>query len=104
MLRPVAADEDSSEREVEAPDPAPPEGARDWTRADWLAVTIVTLIAGALRLVRLADPKVLVFDETYYAKDACWYVNVSEAICDTSSEITQVHPPLSKWILALGIR
>ena len=103
MLRPVAAEEASIDREPEGP-VLPPEGGRDWARADWLALTIVTLIAGALRLVRLADPRSLVFDETYYAKDACWYVNVSERICDTSSEITQVHPPLSKWILAIGIR
>ena len=75
-----------------------------WTRYDWIAASIVTLVAGVLRFVRLGDPKALVFDETYYAKDACWYVNVSESLCDTGSEITQVHPPLSKWIIAIGIR
>lgn len=79
-------------------------GGRDWSRADTVALVVVTLIAGVLRFVRVANPRSLVFDETYYAKDACWYVNVSEALCDTGSEITQVHPPLSKWLIAIGIR
>lgn len=76
----------------------------DWSRSDWIAATIVTLVAGAIRFVRLAEPDTLVFDETYYAKDACWYLESSSSICDTGSEISQVHPPLGKWLIAIGIR
>jgi len=76
----------------------------DWTPRDRVAALAVTLVAAAVRFVRLASPNTLVFDETYYAKDACWYVNVSSTICDTSSEISQVHPPLAKWLIAVGIR
>ena len=108
MLRPVvddtnAADVSTDENAIEVNE-APPVDPGVWTRHDSVWLAIVTAVAGALRLFRLAPPAKLVFDETYYAKDACWYVNVSQSICDTSSEISQVHPPLAKWILAIGIR
>jgi dolichyl-phosphate-mannose--protein O-mannosyl transferase len=75
-----------------------------WSRWDWIALTCVTLIALVLRFVRLGEPDDLVFDETYYAKDSCWYVNASSSLCDTTSEVSQVHPPLGKWLIAIGIR
>ena len=88
--------------------PAEPIQADDpkgrWTRFDLFALIGITLTGALLRLVRLADPKSLVFDETYYAKDACWYVYASASACDTDTEITWVHPPLGKWLLAIGIR
>jgi dolichyl-phosphate-mannose--protein O-mannosyl transferase len=86
---------------VEEPSEAPRTG---WSRPDWIAATAVTVVAAAIRLARLSSPEKLVFDETYYAKDACWYVKASSSICDTSSEISQVHPPLAKWLIAIGIR
>lgn len=109
MLRLVTADHEPEEiSEERAPEEGVPGEATadgpDWSARDTLALILTTLVAGLLRFVRLGDPKALVFDETYYAKDACWYVNVSESLCDTASEITQVHPPLSKWIIAIGIR
>ncbi len=102
MLPQVAANEDPIEPRIDS-EPLGVERAT-WTRTDWLALAGVTLAGAVLRLVRLAPPDTLVFDETYYAKDACWYIKVSEAICDTGSEITQVHPPLGKWLIAIGIR
>jgi dolichyl-phosphate-mannose-protein mannosyltransferase len=75
-----------------------------WSRADTFAATAITSAAAALRLVRLDDPKVLVFDETYYAKDACWYVTSSANLCGIDMESTLVHPPLAKWLIAIGIR
>lgn len=93
--------------------PAPPEEgdpvepaspAPLWTRRDAVAVTMITLVAAALRFVRLDIPKQIIFDETYYAKDACWFVNVSERICEIGYEQTYVHPPLAKWLIAIGIR
>ncbi len=99
MLRAVTDAETPTES-----DEKPARPPRDWTRFDQIALITVTLVAGVLRLVRLADPDSLVFDEEYYAKDSCWYVHVSDAMCDRTSEVTQVHPPLGKWLLAIGIR
>jgi dolichyl-phosphate-mannose-protein mannosyltransferase len=76
----------------------------NWTRADSFAISVITLVAGIVRLARVADPPEVVFDETYYAKDACWYINTSASLCEVDSEQTQVHPPLGKWLIAIGIR
>ncbi|HYI52809.1 MAG TPA: dolichyl-phosphate-mannose--protein mannosyltransferase, partial [Microlunatus sp.] len=38
--------------------------------AGWLVTIAVTAIAFALRVVHLGRPNALIFDETYYAKDA----------------------------------
>jgi len=75
-----------------------------WVRVDTWALAAITTAAAVLRIVRLDDPKVLVFDETYYAKDACWYLTSSPTLCGVDVESTLVHPPLGKWLLALGIR
>jgi dolichyl-phosphate-mannose-protein mannosyltransferase len=75
-----------------------------WSVADFLAVVAVTLLAAALRLWRLGVPSALMFDETYYAKDACWYAFGAERVCGVASEQTAVHPPLGKWLLAAGVR
>nr|MDQ3956996.1 phospholipid carrier-dependent glycosyltransferase [Actinomycetota bacterium] len=75
-----------------------------WVRYDWIALLTVTLGGALLRLVRLAEPKHLVFDELYYARDACWYVYASPSVCGIGSETTMVHPPMSKWLIAIGIR
>ncbi|MFN2588973.1 MAG: dolichyl-phosphate-mannose--protein mannosyltransferase [Actinomycetota bacterium] len=81
-----------------------PTGGRSWTRHDWIALLLVTLGSGVLRFARLGDPKHLVFDEVYYARDACWYVYASPSVCGISGETTMVHPPMSKWLIAIGIR
>jgi dolichyl-phosphate-mannose-protein mannosyltransferase len=70
---------------------------------DGLSLVAVTVVATALRLVRLADPAAFVFDETYYAKDACWYVVATRATCKIGGEQTGVHPPLGKWLVGVGI-
>ncbi|MDP9069371.1 MAG: phospholipid carrier-dependent glycosyltransferase [Actinomycetota bacterium] len=85
-------------------DPRAERGPSRWGRADTFALTGITVAAAVLRLVRLDDPKSLVFDETYYAKDACWYVTSAPTLCGIDVESTLVHPPLAKWLLALGIR
>ena len=77
---------------------------RDWTRADVFALIAVTVAAATTRFVGIDDPKKLVFDEVYYAKDACWYVNASSSLCEVNHEVTHVHPPLGKWLIGLGIR
>jgi dolichyl-phosphate-mannose--protein O-mannosyl transferase len=92
----------------------------DWGRAiHWLAPLIVTAVAAVLRLVNLGHPHQLAFDETYYVKDAwslwtlgyegVWGENANEAFI-TLQELPLsdkgafvVHPPLGKWLIALGM-
>ena len=96
--------EESEGAELHPDEPAIVADKPSWTRADTFAITAITVAAAVLRLVRLDDPKSLVFDETYYAKDACWYVNSAPNLCGIDIESTLVHPPLSKWLIALGVR
>lgn len=77
---------------------------RSWDRRKLIAFLVLTLLAGLLRFVNLSDPPELVFDETYYAKDACWYIHGSEETCYVTDEVTYVHPPLGKWLISLGVR
>lgn len=69
----------------------------------WLL--LILLLAAGVRFVRLDVPPDLVFDETYYAKDACIYLQHSAEECglDQPQEQSYVHPPLGKWIIAAGI-
>lgn len=89
----------------------------------WLAPLALTLFAGILRFANLGHPHSLAFDETYYVKDAwsLWVqgyegvwrdadgatANELFARGDTSALQTDtsfvVHPPLGKWIVALGL-
>ncbi|MGV2985772.1 dolichyl-phosphate-mannose--protein mannosyltransferase [Microbacterium sp. AGC85] len=84
-----------------------------------LAPLVVTALAAVLRLANLSHPNVLAFDETYYVKDAwslwllgyegTWGDGANEsflngdttALSATGSFV--VHPPLGKWIIALGM-
>jgi dolichyl-phosphate-mannose--protein O-mannosyl transferase len=100
----VAAAEPESPATTEPPPPPPPPRRAGWSGFDWLALGAVTFGSAAVRLVRLADPKNLIFDEIYYARDACWYVYAAPSVCGVSGEDTMVHPPMSKWLIALGIR
>lgn len=81
----------------------------------------VTLLAALLRFTNLGWPNVLVFDETYYVKDA-WSLgargneakwpetpnpafesgDVNSFLSGTGSFV--VHPPLGKWLIWLGMR
>ena len=92
----------------------------EWSRViRWLAPLVITALAGVLRLANLAHPRVLAFDETYYVKDAwslwtlgyegTWGDGADEAfiIGDTSALTATgsfvVHPPLGKWMIAVGM-
>lgn len=92
----------------------------DWHRViRWLAPLVITALAAVLRLTNLSHPHVLAFDETYYVKDAwslwtlgyegTWGEGANEAFLtgDTSAlDATGsfvVHPPLGKWMIALGM-
>jgi dolichyl-phosphate-mannose-protein mannosyltransferase len=75
-----------------------------WRTADTVALATITSVAAVLRLIRLGQPPVIIFDETYYAKDACLYAIGSQSLCGTQGEQTAIHPPLGKWLMAMGIK
>lgn len=89
----------------------------EFIRGWWLSLTL-GLVGAGLRLPQLQQPSQLVFDETYYAKDA-WallqngyeskYIENADALIaqgDTDVLLTDpsfiVHPPVGKWLIALG--
>ena len=91
-----------------------------WRRIiGWFAPLFVTALAAVLRLANLGHPHELMFDETYYVKDAwslwtlgyegTWGDGANEAFLtgDTSALGATgsfiVHPPMGKWIIALGM-
>lgn len=91
-----------------------------WSRTiRWFAPLVVTLLAAVLRLVNVGHPHQLAFDETYYVKDAwslwtlgyegTWGENANEAFVTLrqlpleASGSFVVHPPLGKWLIALGM-
>jgi len=71
--------------------------ARAWDRRDTGTLLVLIAIAGLIRLPRLGRPRTPVFDEVYYVGDALRYLGR-----DTSAEISWVHPPLGKWVIAAG--
>lgn len=81
------------------------ETVRGWRRAESLVFIGIVVIAALLRLAQLGDPPSLVFDEVYYAKDACFYAGNPPSACDFegTDEQTAVHPPLGKWLISIGV-
>lgn len=91
----------------------------DWNIA-WLVALAITALAFVLRVVDLTRPSGLVFDEVYYAKDAYallqsgfehnWTEGANDAaIAGDFSGMQEsgsfiVHPPVGKWLIALGIQ
>lgn len=88
--------------------------------APWIgAYAALALLALALRLVNLSSPHALIFDETYYAKDAWallhsgferswaaesdtqWLKGSDAGMTADGSYV--VHPPLGKWLIAAGL-
>ncbi|MGY1886645.1 phospholipid carrier-dependent glycosyltransferase [Blastococcus sp. SYSU DS0753] len=63
----------------------------------WVPVALVVL-AAAIRLWDLGDPDRLFFDEKYYGSDGYEYVTRGV------EEERPAHPPLGKWVIALGIK
>ena len=48
-------------------------------------------------------PVDLVFDEIFYARDACWYVIGTQDVCGITDLASRAHPPLGKWLIGSGI-
>ena len=80
-----------------------PRATPPWGPLDWWALAGVTLLAGWLRLQKLGVPRKIMFDELYYAKEACYYVRASLKACRLDSVDFEVHPPLGKWMIGAGI-
>jgi dolichyl-phosphate-mannose--protein O-mannosyl transferase len=101
-------------------------GRRRWRdyppslRLWFLLVPVLTAVAGGvLRFVRLETPHKLVFDETYYVKDAYSYLvsgyerawpdkandsfNAGNPGVLLNSPEYVVHPPVGKWMIAAGM-
>jgi dolichyl-phosphate-mannose--protein O-mannosyl transferase len=77
--------------------------AYPWTRWDGWALAFVTLTGGFLRFWHLTVPGRIVFDEVYYAQDACVFVK-SPSVCGIASPLSEEHPLLAKWLIAGGIK
>lgn len=98
--------------------PLPSHGLRGW-----IGPLAVTVVAAVLRLVNLGRPDAIVFDETYYVKDALSLLRfgaerqavdgANQIILDSDASWDQldifgqapsfvVHPPLGKWVIATG--
>ncbi|HJV12316.1 MAG TPA: phospholipid carrier-dependent glycosyltransferase [Propionibacteriaceae bacterium] len=84
----------------------------------WIVTLIIGAIAFVIRYVNLGYPNKLVFDETYYAKDAYsllkfgyerdWPSDANAKIINGDVNVMQdtgafvVHPQLGKWLIAGG--
>jgi dolichyl-phosphate-mannose-protein mannosyltransferase len=84
----------------------------------WIVTLIIGAIAFVIRYVNLGYPNKLVFDETYYAKDAYsllkfgyerdWPSDANSKIITGNVDVMQdspafvVHPQLGKWLIAVG--
>ncbi|PJJ62136.1 dolichyl-phosphate-mannose--protein mannosyltransferase [Compostimonas suwonensis] len=85
----------------------------------WGGPIAVTVLAAVLRFWNLGNPHALVFDETFYVKDSWTLFNngyesawpdtpnprfeAGETNIFTTDPSFIVHPPLAKWLIALGM-
>ena len=88
------------------------------TLLSWGLTFFVTAIGALLRWPRLSQPNEIVFDETYYVKDAYAILkngyertaveNADQLILQGRTDIFEAsgsfvaHPPMGKWVIALG--
>jgi len=90
----------------DAPPDAPREASREAGRRGWsrgraasIALPLVLLaVAAVSRFTDLGYPDRIYFDETYYANDA------NQILTRGVEEGFVVHPPVGKYLIALGIR
>ena len=65
-------------------------------------LVLLLLTAAVLRFAGLDSPGFKIFDEFYYATDACTYVTEGQFFCGIQ-EATTEHPPAAKWLMAAGV-
>lgn len=89
----------------------------------WIGPLAVTVLAAILRLVELGRPHAIIFDETYYPKEALGLLDTGteQAMVEGANDIILksdgawqslnlftgepayvVHPPVGKWTIAIG--
>lgn len=103
----MAETHDAEVHDAGAPDAGdgPVAGPAAWSRRDSLALTLVLLLAAALRVPRLGTPSTKYGDEVYYASDACVYLHPGDKqLCGFRNPISNEHPPLGKWLIGLGMQ
>lgn len=66
-------------------------------------IYLIALIAFAMRLFRLDQPKGFIFDELYYVNGAQDFLKYGVEVDGLKPEFI-VHPPVGKWAIALGIK
>jgi dolichyl-phosphate-mannose-protein mannosyltransferase len=76
---------------------------RGWSRLDSAALLAVIVGAAAVRLPALNRPVGLVFDEIFYARNACRYV-IGTPECGIDELASRAHPPLGNWLIGIGIK
>ena len=69
----------------------------------WALQAVIVILGGYLRLAHLGRPTTFIFDEVYYVKGAEQLLKYGVE-ADAGKAIFVVHPPLGKWIIALGIQ
>ena len=67
-------------------------------------MTVVTLAGGLVRFWQFGFPARIVFDESYYAHDACVFVKPASACGGIAEAFSEEHPLLGKWLIAAGIK
>jgi len=68
-----------------------------------ICVGAIALFALILRLLNLGTPKGFIFDEVYYVDGARDYLKYGVEVTGVDPEFV-VHPPVGKWLIALGIK
>jgi len=68
-----------------------------------LILGLILLVTALIRFWNLGTPDKLVFDEVYYVDGAKDYLNGGVETANGEPEFI-VHPPVSKWLIALGIQ
>ena len=77
------------------------EGIRYLLLRRWLV--LILAFAASVRFVNLGRPDELVFDEIYYVDGAKDFLKYAVEVENGKSEFI-VHPPIGKWVIALGIK
>lgn len=69
----------------------------------YIGIYVIAAFAFLLRVINLGLPKGLVFDEVYYVDAARDYLAYGVEVDGTKPEFI-VHPPVGKWLIAVGIK